>query len=212
MVSNVLFIKSCAASLSACLIRSIDETVTFFAVGAARHYARILRNLKNKVLMDAKKLRSTQEINKRSLHGAVTKIYVAIVLCVPEKNVQIWLEKSTSFPRFLKVFALEHLEDREDICHWEKGLCQIISDLALREMTSKEQKRRDIFLPREIIFWFADFLERTFSKPQMRWDSSFFSEATVLPITEELRLLAEQKQVSNFSSTLTAAKSLEAHV
>ena len=90
--------------------------------------------------MDAKKFRNTQEIRKRSLHGAVTKIYVAIVLCVPEKNVQIWLEKSTSFPKFLKIFALEHFEDRKDICHWEKGLCQIISDLALLEMTLKAQK------------------------------------------------------------------------
>lgn len=141
--------------------------------------------------MDAKKHRKKNEIRKRALHGAVTKIYVAIALCVPERNVQIWLAKTPSFPKFMRLFAIEHFEDREDICLWEKGMCQIISDLALQEMTPKEQKSRDIFLPREIVLWFADFLERTFSKPIMRWDSPLFAESAVKPITEELNLLAK---------------------
>ena len=147
-----------------------------------------------KVSMDAKKLRSTIEIRKRSLHGAVTKIYVAIALCAADTNVQKWLEHTATFPKFLKLFALEHFHEREDICLWEKGMCQIISDLALQEMTPKEKKSRDIFLPREIIFWFADFLERTFSKPLMRWDSPLFAESAVKPITEELNRLADEKR------------------
>jgi hypothetical protein len=144
--------------------------------------------------MNAKKLRSAIEFRKRSLHGAVTKIYVAVALCAPASSVQTWLEQSPSFPKFMRLFAVEHFKDREDICLWEKGMCQIISDLALQEMTPKEKKGRDIFLPREIIFWFADFLERTFSKPLMRWDTPLFAESAVKPITEELNRLASEKR------------------
>ena len=145
--------------------------------------------------MDSKKQRNMVEIRKRSLQGAVTKIYVAISLCAPEASVQAWLEQTQSFPKFLKLFAIEHFKNREDICIWEKGMCQIISDLAMQEMTPKEQKSREIFLPRQIVTWLADFLERTFAKPHMRWNSPLFAEAAVKPITDELNRLASQPLV-----------------
>jgi hypothetical protein len=134
----------------------------------------------------SKKLRAQREEKARSLRTAVTKIYVSLVLCISDNIFLQWVEKTTTFPQLLRCLAREHFEDREDVSRWEQGLCQIISDLAQKEMTGDEFKTRDISFPRDIILWFADFLERTFSKPLIRWDSPLFAKELVHRFTDQL--------------------------
>ena len=137
-------------------------------------------------MMDEKKRRALEESRKRSLRGPITRIFVSIGLCADETLFLKWNEETPSFPAMLRRFATEHFAEREDVTLWEKGLCQILTDLAMSEMTQREKAERDIFLPRDIVLWFADFLERTFSKPLMRWDSPLFSKEAVQPVLDDL--------------------------
>jgi len=137
-------------------------------------------------VMDEKKRRALAESRKRSLRGPITKIFVSIGLCADDAEFLKWSEETPSFPGMLRRFAAEHFVEREDVTLWERGLCQILTDLAMSEMTQREKAERDIFLPRDIVLWFADFLERTFPKPLMRWDSPLFSKEAVQPVLSDL--------------------------
>jgi hypothetical protein len=136
--------------------------------------------------MDEKKRRALEESRKRSLRAPIIKIYISIGLCTDDAAFAKWIEETPSFPAMLRKFAADHFAQREDVTLWEKGLCQILSDLAMSQMTAREKMERDILLPRDIVLWFADFLERTFSKPIMRWDSPLFSKESVQPVLNDL--------------------------
>lgn len=137
-------------------------------------------------MIDEKKRRALAEARKRTLHSPISKIYISISLCADNTALLKWIEETSSFPAMLRRFAAEHFAEREDVTLWEKGLCQVLTDLAMSEMTQREKVERNILLPRDIVLWFADFLERTFAKPLLRWDSPLFSKKVVQPVIDGL--------------------------
>jgi hypothetical protein len=153
-----------------------------------------------KNLMDEKKRRALEESRKRSLRAPITKIYISIGLCTEDTAFAKWIEETPSFPAMLRRVAQEHFGGREDVNLWERGICQILSDLAMSQMTAREKLERDILLPRDIVLWFADFLERTFAKPLMRWDSTLFSQESVQPVLNELT--AQARSISGNGHTI----------
>lgn len=145
-----------------------------------------------------KQIRSVNAHRCRLLRKPVTSIYVSICLMVGQNKFLEWIEQSKCFPSLLRIMAKEHFGDAEDVSeYWEQGICQIVTDIAEKGMSNSEKVNRDISTPRLIIEWFAEFLERTFHKKELSWNSKLFTKESINPVLDELEILKNNLLKSN---------------
>jgi hypothetical protein len=154
---------------------------------------------------NVKTRRAQREKTKRAMRVPVVKLYVAVCLMVEDAIVHSWIRRSRGLPDFLRLLADEHFGARETVSLWERGICQVITDLAEREMTHREDADCPFFTPREIVLWFASWCERTFPTSELQWDSKLFAEKNVRAVMAELRKMEEQKHRRSgiFDNTFT---------
>lgn len=128
----------------------------------------------------------------RALRRPITSIYVSIYLAVGHDTFLRWIGQSKGFPGLLRIMAQEQFGFREDVSEaWERGICQVITDISDKAMSKKEAKYRDISKPALILGWFADYLERIFSKKDISWESKIFAKEAIDPVLDEIEKLKE---------------------
>lgn len=126
----------------------------------------------------------------RALRRPITSIYVSIYLVVGHDTFLQWIERSKSFPELLRIMAQEHFGEVEDVSEeWERGICQVITDISDKAMSKNEAKYRDISRPALILEWFADYLERIFPKKEISWESKLFAKEAINPVLDEIERL-----------------------
>lgn len=128
----------------------------------------------------------------RALRRPITSIYVSIYLAIGHDTFLRWIGQSKSFPGLLRIMAQEHFGYREDVSEgWERGICQVITDISDKAMSKNEAKYRDISKPALILEWFADYLERIFPKKDISWESKLFAKDAINPVLDEIERLKE---------------------
>lgn len=128
----------------------------------------------------------------RALRRPITSIYVSIYLVVGHDTFLRWIDQSKSFPGLIRIMAQEHFRDMEDVSEtWERGICQVITDISDKAMSKNEAKYRDISRPALILEWFADYLERIFPNKDLSWHSKLFAEEAINPVLDEIEKLKE---------------------
>jgi hypothetical protein len=120
-----------------------------------------------------KKLRLAQLAQRHSYARSVTRVAVAILLMgEDDQDLLTWVKESRTLPQFLRRYAKQRFGTETDVkTDWERRVCEIITDIAEREMTDRQWKKDDISSPALVVSWFAGFLEKTYQKTDLTWNS-----------------------------------------
>lgn len=142
---------------------------------------------------DAKKERARRQARLPALRETVSRLFVCTYLLLQKEEFHAWMTSTRGFSDLLRRLGREWFGERRDAQDvWEMKLLCFVSDLAEREMTTKEWKRRSIATPREILDWFAEFLEERLPRKELLLDSPLFSRDVIAGLLEELEKLEKQ--------------------
>ena len=137
----------------------------------------------------------------RSLRKPITSIYVSMYMVVGHDVFLGWINRTHGFSELLRLMAKEHFGDMEDVSEtWERGICQVITDISDRAMSKNEAKYRDISKPALIFEWFADYLEKIYPKKDLSWQSKMFSKEAIEPVLDEIERLRRQDEQGELKS------------